>query len=1113
MKKKLVLLVVLIAIGMSAAIALAQDTSGKVAGTISDPSGASVPGAKLTARNIDTNGETIAIANSNGSYTFQSLAPGKYIVSCEANGFSLSVINDVTVRSQTTTALNIALSVGKVSEVVKVEAHDLQVQTDNATIQTTLGSETLDSLPVQGRDVRAEVELLQPGAVVIGNQRGGSVSYNGARANSNSYKVDGGDVNNYFNGSQEENTTFTQPENIAEFSVITNANDAKYGASSGAYIDAVIKSGTNDIHGTAWTYLQNQGWAANNWESNRTNTPRPPGSQKWIGGNVGGPVFIPKLYNGRNKTFFFFSYEYTNPSQFTTNTSVLPTPAERGGDFTNSPFGCPTINGAVTCVVPTSSFSTLANSVLANNILPTTGADGSFSWNAVKQLKTNTYVGKIDQYLGQKHRVAFTITRNFQDPLSNDYASCCGLPGNLPGLSTISNPHHLTNIFVNWVYTITPNMLNTLSVGGAHTEVALSPGKVNTVADWSNLGVNGVVPDTTAKLTDVHLFVNSWGGPAQFAIFNGYLDSRTSDTTNISDDFTYIKGRHTIEAGYSQRIQHQTKLGNYGGAGEVSYSAGQPGSTGNPFADFFLDIGGAFDESSVENTHRSYPVFGFFAQDRWKMNRKLTVTYGLRWDPNLGYYEDNNKVSEYRAGQQSTVFSNAPTGLVFYGDPGVARAGYDSKWSNFNPRIGLAYDLLGNGKMAIRAAYGIFSDFMTSQDNTLNVGPPWATSYTTATLHPGGYHVADNPYFGADLFPYVPPVPGSDAAKSFVFPAGPQSIGGFDPNFNSGRIHQWNANFQFELFKDWVFTAAYLGNRGTHLFSNDDINTPLFIPNASDQFNQQQRRPDQNFASIGWRSSGANSRYNALQLLANKRFSSGLAVFGNYTYGSSTSDCASVANEPNVSSCRDIRNKAIDYGASPSDIRHVFSASYTYEFPFFKQSGELMKMALGGWVWGGVLHGQSGGPLTISSSAPFNAGSAGANANYVGGKIYGSHSSRNAEASTWLNLNAFCLASQTFANGVCTTDPNAGVSSLALGDTGRGFARGPGRFNADMTLAKKFLFSEKWGSLEFRAAAFNVFNHTQLSDPSTSLDSPGSFGTITSAYAPRNLQLSLRYAF
>lgn len=1111
MKRSLRLIVSLIALAMSVSTGIAQDTSGKLTGIITDPSGAAVPGAKLIARNVDTNGDTRAIANSVGSYGFQSLVPGKYKISCEVEGFRRSVITGVTVRAQDTTTLNITLSVGQINEVVTVEAAVSQVEIDNATLQSTLGAATLNSLPVLGRDVRAEVELIQPGAVVIGNLRGGSVSYNGARANTNSYKVDGGDVNNYFNGSQEENTTFTQPENIAEFSVITNANDAKYGNSSGAYINAIVKSGTNKLHGMGWTYLQNQGWAANNWESNRTDTPRPPGSQKWFGGNVGGPVFIPKLYDGRNKTFFFFSYEYTNPSQFTTNSSVIPTAAERAGDFTNSPFGCPSLNGVVTCQVPTSSFSPLAQAVLANNILPVPSANGTFAWNAVKQLKTNTYVGKIDQLIGSKHRLSFTITRNFQDPVSNDYGTCCGLPGTLPGLSSITNPHHLTNILVNWVYTINPNMLNILSVGGAHTQVTVEPNQLNSTVNWSNLGVDGVVPDNTAKATDVHVFVNSWGGPAQFAIFNGYYDNRTSDTTNISDDFTYIRGRHTIELGYNQRIQQQGKLGNYAGGGEVNYSPGNPGSTGNPFADFFLDIGGSFDQSSIENGLYNYPAYGAFAQDRWKINRRLTVTYGLRWDPALGYYEVNHKFSEYRAGQQSIVFPNAPTGLVFYGDKGVARSGFDTKWSDFNPRIGFAYDLLGNGKMAIRGAYGIFSDFLTAQGNLLDVlSPPWAINYASGTLQPGGYHVTQDPYFGATLFPYTPPTPGSAAS----FPPDPV-IEGFDPNYNSGRIHQWNANFQVEPFKGWVLTAAYVGNRGTHLFSNDDINTPVFIPNQSTLLNEQARRPDQNFASIYWRSSEASSRHNALQLLANKSFSSGLAIFANYSYGSSTASCASDGgpNEPNVSSCRNLRDKAIDYGPSPSDIRHLFSASYTYQPPIFNKSNGHLKYILGGWIWGGVLHAQSGDPLTITSSAPFNAGSATANGNYIGGNIYGDHSSRIAQAQTWLNLGAFCIANQVFSNGACVTDPNVGVTKLALGNTGPGFARGPGRFNVDMTLEKRFMISEKAGSLGFRAAAFNVFNHTQLLDPSTSLDSPTTFGTITSAYPPRNVQLSLRYQF
>jgi hypothetical protein len=1098
----------------AACTALPQDTSGRITGIISDPSGAVVPGAAVIARNVGTNGQTTALANSAGSYVFQSLVPGTYAITCEVPGFSRSVATGVLVQAENTTTLNITLTVGRTGESVTVAASDSQVETDNSTIQTTLGSQQISSLPVLGRNARGTIEQLQPGAVALGG-RDAPVSYNGNRASTNNYRVDGGDVNNYFNGNQNENTTFPQPENLQEFSVITNANDAKYGTSSGAYITAVIKSGTNDLHGAGWGYLQNQGWAANNWESNRTGTPRPPGSQKWLGFNVGGPVWIPKLYNGRNKTFFFFSYEYTNPSVFTVNSQILPTAAERAGHFAGGAFPCPTLNGVKTCDVNPASFSPLAKAVLNSGLLPLSpDPTGLFSWTSTRSLKTDAYVGKIDQLIKDNHRVSFTITRNFQDPQSNDYGSCCGLPGNLPGLSTITNPHHITNYFFNYVWTVTPNIVNTLAVGGAHTEVTVIPGKINSNVNWQALGVNGVVPDRTALPTDVHIFDNSWGSLAQFAIFNGYYDTRTSNTTNIADDFVWIKGRHTLEAGYNQRIQSQKKLGNYDGAGDVSYSLGNTGSTGNGWADFFLDQGATYSQQSVEDTNFKYPNVSAYFQDRWKVSRKLTATLGLRWDPNQGYYEANYHVSEYRAGEKSTVYPNAPVGLVFYGDPNVPRAGYNSKWANFNPRVGLAYDLLGNGKMAFRAAYGVFSDFMTAQDNVLNVDLPFKENYSSNNAHPGQYRITGDPYFGqTGLFPFVPPAPGSDAAKAYLFPSGPQNIQGYDPNFNSGRIHQWNANFQWQPFSNWVFTTAYVGNRGTHLYSRDDLNSPIFIPYLSTQANAQFRRPDQNFGSIAWRTSGTNSRYNALQVIANKRYSYGLSLLANYTFGQSTADCASLSGESGISGCRDVRNKSIDYGPTPQDVRHVASFSYDYQLPFFQKSANhFVKTAVAGWVVGGITHAQSGSPLAIGNAAGFNDGSAGAYGNYVGGNPYGDHSSVGTSAANWLNRGAFCAANQNFTNGACVTDPTAGITHLAYGNTKLGFVRGPGRINTDLTLSKNFLISERWGSLEFRAAAFNVFNHTQLGNPDTSLDG-STFGQITSAFDPRQLQLSLRYRF
>ncbi|MEJ7710447.1 MAG: hypothetical protein WKF84_11425 [Pyrinomonadaceae bacterium] len=578
----------------------------------------------------------------------------------------------------------------------------------------------------------------------------------------------------------------------------------------------------------------------------------------------------------------------------------------------------------------------MAKRVFALGLLPQGDATGRFSYLTRRNIETNAYVYKFDHLIGSKHRISASLNRNNQDPTSDDFGSCCGLPGVLPNSGIIGNPHYITSLFFNHVYTINSNMINTLSVGGARTRVAVTRAGPNEAITWANLGVPGITPERTATPGNVQLFVQAWS-PAGFALFGGYFDDRTSKTTNISDNFSWIKGRHTLEMGYNQRLQKQTKVGNYQSGGELVYANWTGASSGNPWADFFLDIGGQFSQSGVEDVTRHYPSNSAYFQDRFKATSKLTMTLGLRWDPNRGYVEENNKFSQYRRGQKSEVFPNAPVGLVFYGDKEIYREGYAPSWTKLNPRVGLAYDLTGSGRMSIRAGYGSYSDYYTQQDIALNAGSPFSFGYSTGS-RPGSFRIGQDPYDGQNLFPSSPPLPGSPEARNFIFPSGPQGSQMFNSDFNSGRVHQWNVNFQWEPVNTYVMTLAYVSNRGTHLLGVVDANAPVFIPGASTNANAQSRRPDQNFTGIGERFSGLNSRYNALQASVNKRYADGLTFLANYTFAKALGDAGGgVPNEGGDAGYRDPYRRFLDYGPTAQDIRHSLAISYAYDLPFFRK--------------------------------------------------------------------------------------------------------------------------------------------------------------------------------
>jgi hypothetical protein len=328
----------------------------------------------------------------------------------------------------------------------------------------------------------------------------------------------------------------------------------------------------------------------------------------------------------------------------------------------------------------------------------------------------------------------------------------------------------------------------------------------------------------------------------------------------------------------------------------------------------------------------------------------------------------------------------------------------------------------------------------------------------------------------------------------------------FSPDYNSGQVHQWNTNFEIEPFRGYLVTAGYVGTRGTHLDYQRDINWPRFVPGASSRTGtnvQSRRLYNQRFQAINMHGADANSRYNSFQLSLNKRLTHGFTIIGNYVYSATTS-------YQNGRRLKD--NYSIDYYSPGAD--HNLRLTYNWELPF-PNTSRLLRTAFGGWVLGGTISGSSGGYLGISANCNHNMNSAGCVGNYVGGAIYGGRDTRADQAAHWLNRPAFCNANETLTNSTCVVDPKAGVDYMLIGNATNGIAKGPARLMNDMTLNKRFPISERAGTMEFRLAAFNVFNHTVLGNPDTNIGQNDRtlFGQIRSASGARNLQLSLRYLF
>jgi hypothetical protein len=1080
----------------AAAIANAQYTTGRLVGTVIDPSGASVPQARITATEQETNTSSETVSGSAGEFTFESLRPGTYTISAAASGFRTLQVRDSLVTAQHTSSIQLTLQIGAVSENVRVESTATQVDTATATVQNTFSPATLLSLPVLGRDPRTAVELTAPGVTQVSS--GSGFSYNGAPSTSNNYRIDGTSLIDYNRGGS---APFPAVENLQEFNVVTNASGAAYGTGAGGQVSAVIKSGTNDLHGIGWAYLSDPAWNANSWEGNANGQPKTGTKQNWFGGNIGGPVYLPHLYHGRNKTFFFVSFEYTNPQQKILQLERVPTAAERGGDFRGSSWGVPVINGVPTPIVPTSMFSGLAKGLLANtSLLPLpTGPDGSYSWVSTTSDEVKTTILKMDHNFTDRHRIWGSL--NWQNNVATTDSAWAYIwkAQQLPNPGYNYGQENNTHTFsFNDTYTFSPTAVNVFNFGYSNLNNPITRTPPSNAPTWSSLGAPNVQIENGGSLTQVMVAVNPWN-PNGFVVWGGHSGITQETDYSYSESFTLIKGRHTIKLGYEDREHTHLNSSNWEAAGRLTFSTANAGSTGNPYADFLTGLGGSWEQYSHQDANLVYPSREPYAEDQIKVNRKLTVTAGLRWAPHFGIRDVNNKLSAFRPDQQSTQFPLAPKGLVVPGDRGFPGADHPNIYTNFAPRIAVAYDPTGTGRMAIRAGYGIYYDFQyLITFNAESTSPPWGLTYAP----PSASFDVSNPYNGQQLFPYNPPVPGSSSASGFVFPSTPLVIqNNFAPNFNVSRVHQYNATYQFEPFRTYLFTVGYVGTRGTHLPFTRNQNLPLFIPNASTNANQQQRRPYPQFNDISTTYGDANSRYDSLQITLNKRLSHGVTLIGNYVYNRNLQQLGE----------RNPYDFSIDYGRSGTP--QSAALTYSWDLPFFASSRRLLRTTLGGWTWGGTMRVRAGDYLTVSSSGGFNRLSAGgtANANYIGGSVYGSHDSQASKAAGWLNLAAFCPANTNGSQ--CTPDPTVGVTHLVFGNTPPGFVQGPSAFQNDMTLSKRFLISERWGAAEFRAAAFNLFNHTLLGDPSADIGNIGIFGKITRSLGPRNLQLSVRYSF
>ena len=1072
----------------------AQDVTGTILGTVKDTSGALITSAAVVATNTGTQAHTPGAVLPDASYSIK-VPPGVYDIAVDAPGFKGIRVLGVLVQVNTQSRADAVLTVGATSEVVNVAAINNNVDTITSTLKETIGEQTIEDAPLNGRNPLSLI-LLVPGVtrdpranVTSGATYPGAagISINGNRSDTTNYILDGANNNdNYTNAP----SPLPDPDALQEFSVQTNNFSAEFGRLPGGVVNAVTKSGSNRLHGSAFEYIRNNYFNAANYFAAVTNGHKTDDGLKrhQFGGTVGGPLYIPHLYDGRDRSFFFVSVQETLVHQRpNASSAVVPDAKLRSGDFSEitSPLYVPFDAGR----------STFANNHIAQ-IDPIAKAILQYIPQAPAGTPVNALGGQTIFYSSINNTADYQLLTRFDQHLTASNTI----------YGTFFNSHQTAAAFLDptnylayknagdWIsrryqasdtHIFNSNLLNEASFSYSHNQFRNTP--IYPAQSLPSLGINLYVPPGQTEY--------------QFNVTN-YFNLYTGDTNEfIRDEYQGLEtvrwshGKHQMSFGCEYDFGTGDNINNYQQNPIYAFSASSykpnpntvASSTGNSFADFLLGRFSGFTQGAGEYKNTRFNHYAVFAEDTWKTTPRLVLNLGIRYDPFLPYYDLNNKLATYRPGLQSTLYPNAPPGVLFVGDPGIPKGGFSASYANIAPRVGFAYDIYGNGKTSLRGGYGIFYD----QPNTIttNNQTDQAPFAPVVTLNGTSANTVDNPYGGGtNPFPY--PTPPSRAS---TFPRyGFQYL--YDARLRNAYTQAWNLQLEQDLGGGTIFSVAYGASAGFRLPVAEELNAAIYVPGASTTANTNQRRPlAPALGSSTLLTAESASNYNSLQFNVRRHFEKGFSLLANYTFSKAidnSSDSKTLNQTRTIPS-----DPRFDRGPADFDRRHVINVSSIWQIPS-PSHNRLLQEVLGGWEHTTIANYTGGYPFSIYSGRD-NAltGLGSQRADLVPGQaVYLGRRSTASSAAHFLNPLAFRQ------NAVGT-----------YGDTGRNAYRGPAYATIDMGLLKNFSLSEKVKAV-FRFEAFNVLNHANLQTPSNT-QSNGNFTQITSAYDPRVLQFALRLSF
>jgi hypothetical protein len=1082
----------LFAISLCAGTAFSQSNLATVTGVVSDTAAAVVANASVRIVNTDTGIDRQLVTNTSGDYTITNLAPGPYELTVTVPGFRVFKQTGIVLQIGQQTRVDVSLEVGAVTESVTVNASAVTVNTENGTIKgDVIVQEEIQELPLDGRDF-TDLAFFVPGVVpkAQGGQ-GSALNINGARASNTNFYVDGFSNRNARGAAAQIRPSL---DAMQEFKMEVSGYSAEYGKFAGGILNMVLRSGTNAIHGTLFHYLRNNKFDARGFFEEDKNKLR----RNQFGATISGPLI-------KNKTFFLVSYEGYAQILEQTRLGRVPAELERRGDFSQSldfagnrlflrdPLASGNCNAtsSAACfpgnIIPSSRFDPIALRILDYYPVPNRPGRVNYLVTAADDDKWNSILGKVDHRFSEKDSVSFRYQKRFdrsQNPFAGTDLGSFGLFSN--------NDRALAGL--DWTHMFSPTFLMEFR-GGFSRAAERQRGRYQGVDKMAELGLPSLVTDPALldfpQITVLDHFALGGGAnqPVEFFVTDIQYNQKA----------TWIKNRHTIKAGYDlSRIRfnqpfYNNQRGTYNFQGRWTNSV---------VGDLMLGLLNNTTRQVGWNRNYYRQTFhGFFLNDDWKATRNLTLNLGIRYELNMPFYDRYDRLGNFVPGLDRLVMSDPSSvpdldGLIGRAglqgrvitrqEAGLPRGLTFADYTNFAPRVGLAWRPLGAAGTVIRAGYGIFyaGEILNPIRNDLSNNFPFAVNQQFQRL-------ASNP----NLITLQTPFPETRATL-----AGANNAFGYDPRAATGYLQSWNLTVEREFFGTQAVEFGYAGSKGTHLARRYDYNQNFRSQELYDS-GQGFPRPISGFNAVNFYSFGSNSIYNTFQVSLRRRGRGDFFYRLNYSFSKSIDDASQVTgnSDGGFPNAADSRNLRLERGRSDFDIRRVFSAVFSYELPvgrgrrLARDLGGVPQAVLGGWQLSGTSRMYSGQPFTVrTADVDQNLGESPRPNRVAHGTLAdGAFPGRRGPDYPWFDIGAFeeapCVPGNSSAT--CGAQSRYGFQAFQVGNSGRNILDGPGLVVVDLGMRKNFRFGERGNNLQLRLDCFNILNRTNFLLPDNMFNS------------------------